>query len=129
MCRGTSGASVLLWADGHVPLGEDGSASNTSVADRAHCEDHRLSAAVHVWRMGDICAQEGAPAKVDLPGTSTARGRTSDAHASVSKLPLLEQTTNFDFTQYQLKRRESAQGCRWCWYRLASVLEILRATG
>ena len=67
MCRGASGASILLWANGHVPLGEDGSTSDTSVADRAHCEDHWLSAALHVWRMGDICASEGAPAKVDCP--------------------------------------------------------------
>ena len=49
-----------LWADGHVPLGEDGSASDTPVADRAHCADHRLSAAVHVWRVGDVCASKGA---------------------------------------------------------------------
>ena len=29
MCRGTAGASLLLWADGHVPLGEDGSTGDT----------------------------------------------------------------------------------------------------
>ena len=82
MCRGTSGASVLLWANRHVPLGENGTTTDTSVADRAHRTDHWLSAAVHVWRMGDMCASEGASAN-RLPCMSTACDRSSDAHASV----------------------------------------------
>ena len=57
--RGAPGARVLLWADRHVPLGEAGSAAAAPVADGAHCADHQVSAAGHVWRLGDACASEG----------------------------------------------------------------------